>query len=388
MRVLQLTKFYPPHLGGIEAVTRDLSRALLARGASVDVVCANKSFQSVVEVDPAGVTVHRAASLGMLQSTSVAPAMVGLLRRLGARADVIHVHMPDPMAALAVWFARPACPVVLHWHSDVVRQRVMRPVYRPLENWLLRRANAIIATSRRYAQSSRTLHPWLSKVHVVPVGVSPPPQVPQARVDEVRRRHGQRRIVFALGRMTYYKGYEVLIEAARLLPEDTVVVVGGGGQLLDHYRGLVQAAGLSERIRFVGPMSTANVEAHFAAAELFCLASTVRAEAYGVVVLEAMARGLAVVAPHIPGSGLNWLHLDGVTGVTVPAGDPPALAAGIQQLLADAPARQRYAQAGRVRWADGLTAQDMGDMTLSIYQSLLEGADSRLGTIDTSEARA
>jgi glycosyltransferase involved in cell wall biosynthesis len=264
----------------------------------------------------------------------------------------------------------------------------MRPVYRPLENWLLRRADAIIATSRRYAQSSRTLHPWLGKVHVVPVGVSPPPQVPASRIEEVRRRQGNRRIVFALGRMTYYKGYEVLIEAARLLPEDTVVVVGGGGQLLDHYRGLVQAAGLGDRIQFVGPMSTANVEAHFAAAELFCLASTVRAEAFGVVVLEAMARGLAVVAPEIPGSGLNWLHMDGVTGVTVRAGDPPALAAGIQHLLSDPKARKRYAQAGRLRWADGLTSQDMADMTMAIYQSLLEVSESPICITDARVTQA
>ncbi len=128
---------------------------------------------------------------------------------------------------------------------------------------------------------------------------------------------------------------------------------------------------MAERVRFIGPMSAARVEAHFAAAELFCLASTVRAEAYGVAVLEAMARGLPVVASRIPGSGLNWLHQDGVTGLAVPPGDAPALAAAMNHLLADAALRQQFGQAGQARWAAGLTAQTMSDLILDLYRDLL-----------------
>jgi len=171
--------------------------------------------------------------------------------------------------------------------------------------------------------------------------------------------------------MTYYKGWEVLIEAARHLPPDVVVVVGGGGPELPLYRARAERAGMAERVRFVGPLSADSVEAYFALAELFCMASTVRAEAYGVAVLEAMARGLPVVATDIPGSGLGWLHQDGVTGLRVPPGDPAALAHAIGTLLGAPALREQFGRAGRARWAAHFTAETMAAQTLALYRRLL-----------------
>lgn len=376
IKVLQISKFYPPALGGIEAVARDLSAGLVAQGLQVEVLCAAQRRRAAEERDALGVRITRAANWGMLLSTSIAPRLLTHLRRRRAEPDIVHVHMPDPLAAAAVWFARPSGRVVLHWHSDVVRQRLARHFYHPLQRWLLQRADAVIATSQAYADSSPVLRPWRDKVQVIPIGVHAPQPAPPEQVAETRGRFGGRRIVFALGRMAYYKGYEVLIEAARLLPDDVVVVVGGGGPRLPHYRALAQQAGVAERIRFIGPMSALRVEAMFAAAELFCLASTQRAEAFGVVVLEAMARGLAVVATEIPGSGLGWLHQHGVTGLRVPPGDAPALAAALRQMLTDAELRRRCGEAGRARWAQHFSARTMCEATVALYRRLLGTAAS------------
>jgi glycosyltransferase involved in cell wall biosynthesis len=278
--------------------------------------------------------------------------------------------MPDPLAALAVWAARPRGRLVLHWHSDVVRQRVTRLLYRPLERWLLRRADAVIATSQAYADSSPALQSCRHKVTVIPIGAPPPQPCDADQVERLRERYGGAGIVFALGRMTYYKGWEVLIAAARELPADVRVVVGGGGPELLRYRALAARAGLGERLRFVGPLSAASVEAHFALADVFCIASTLRAEAFGVVALEAMARGRAVVATSIPGSGLGWLHQDGVTGLQVPPRDPAALAAALRRLLDEPALRERCGAAGQARWAELFTARTMADQTLALYRRL------------------
>ena len=309
----------------------------------------------------------------MLLSTSMAPALPWLLRREGRSADVVHVHMPDPLAALAVWMARPRAQLVLHWHSDVVRQRIARHVYQPLERWLLRRADAVIATSPAYADRRRCCGRVSDKVAVIPIGAHAPEPVDPALVQRLRRRYGQRRIVFALGRMTYYKGWDVLIDAARRLPGDVLVVIGGGGPELPRYRARAQAAGVGDRLQFVGPLSAASVEAHFALADVFCMASTSRAEAFGVAVLEAMARGLAVVSTDIPGSGLGWLQQPGVTGLQVPAGDAAALAQALCRLLDDVPLRTRFGAAGRARWAELFTAETMADQTVALYRRLLSG---------------
>jgi glycosyltransferase involved in cell wall biosynthesis len=159
MKVLHISKYYPPVLGGIESVTWELVQGLNRQGTATDVLCANQRPRTVHEQSgDHGVT--RAASMGTWLSTSMAPALLLELRRLLARRDLIHVHMPDPMAALAVWACRPQVPVVVHWHSDVIRQRMALRLYEPLQTWLLARADAVIATSPPYAESSPPLRPW------------------------------------------------------------------------------------------------------------------------------------------------------------------------------------------------------------------------------------
>jgi glycosyltransferase involved in cell wall biosynthesis len=375
VKVLQLSKFYAPDHGGIESVAHNLSAGFLRHGCEVEVLCAHKRRRHSDERDASGVRITRAANWGMLQSTSMAPSLPWLLWQRRHDADIVHVHMPDPLAALAVWLARPRATIVLHWHSDVVRQRLARHAYRPLERWLLRRADAVIATSQAYADSSPRLRAFRDKVVVIPIG-TPQPEAPEPeRIEQLRRRYGERRIVFALGRMTYYKGWEVLIDAAQHLPPDVLVVIGGGGTELPRYRALAERA--PDRVRFAGPLSAAAVEAHFAMASVFCMASTLRAEAFGVVVLEAMARGLAVAATDIPGSGLGWLHQDGITGLRVPPRDAHALAAALRRLLDDSELRTRCGAAGRKRWAELFTAEAMADQTMALYRRLLTTRTNR-----------
>lgn len=375
MRILQLSKFYPPVEGGIEAVTREIAEGLAARRVGSDVLCAHTGRGTVEETSSHGVRVTRASSWGQALRTSVAPQMVRLLAARHAGYDLIHVHMPDPLAALALWRVRPRARVVLHWHSDVLRQSVARHAYGPLERWLLERADAIVATSAAYAEASPALRRHRAKVAVIPIGISAPPPPPRsARIEALRASVGGRRIVFALGRMTHYKGFEVLMQAARALPDNVVVLIGGGGERLEPLRTDARTADLQDRVVLPGRLAPEDVEAAFAACELFCLPSVSRAEAYGVAVLEAMARGRPCVTSDIPGSAIGWLNEHGRTGLTAPAGDAAALAAAINALLADDAARARMGAAARQRWAERFTAATMIDSIVALYRRLLADA--------------
>ncbi|MET0383355.1 MAG: glycosyltransferase, partial [Burkholderiaceae bacterium] len=350
MKVLQVGKFYPPVRGGIETVMWELAEGLNRVGLRSDVLCANQSPVSSSERFAGGYDVMRAASLGMLLSTSVAPALVSQLASLKRRYDVLHVHMPDPMAALAVAITRPSMPMVVHWHSDVIRQRRAMKLYGHLQRWMLRRADAIVTTSHQYANSSVALQPWRHKVEVIPIGVTDRAcSVGHADAALIRSRFAGRKIIFSLGRMTYYKGFEVLIEAAAHLP-DCVVLIGGDGELLSHYRGLVARRGLQDRVHMLGHVNDDDLPGYFEACDVFCMTSTVRAEAYGVAMVEAMARGKPVVATDIVGSGMPWVNVDGETGFNMPTGQPMPLAATLTRLLENpmlceqlgAAARRRY----------------------------------------------
>lgn len=373
-RVLQLAKFYPPEHGGIEAVVQRLSEELHARQWPLTVLCAHRHWRSRDETTPSGIRVVRAGAWGTLLSTSVAPSLMGWTRRLAAQAHIVHVHMPNPLAALALWRARPTARLVVHWHSDVVSQPRALHLYEPLQRWLLARADAVVATSPVYLEHSPALQPWRAKVAVIPLGICDNACLTDpARVAALRARWPGRKIILALGRMAPYKGFDVLVEAAARLPDEAVVLVAGGGALLPRHRARVQALGLGARVHFLGPVSDDELHTLHCAADIFCMPSLSRAEAFGVAQLEAMCAARPVVCSDVPGSGLAWVNRAGETGLTVPPGSPDALAAALGRLLGDDALRMRLGAAARRRYLDHFTASAMVDATAALYRRLTTG---------------
>jgi glycosyltransferase involved in cell wall biosynthesis len=331
-------------------VAWELTEGLNRAGVRTDVLCAHHLARGVQERAPSGYRIRRAGSLGQVLSTSNVPSMPWHLARMAHQADIVHLHMPDPMAAAAFWTVRPRARLVVHWHSDVIRQRRALKAYEPLQDWLLARADAVVATSPPYAESSAPLRRWRDKVAVVPIGISDNRgSACSQKAAAIRQRYRGRRLVFALGRMTYYKGFDVLVEAAAALSEHCAVLIGGDGELLDHYRTMVARRGLAGKVHLLGHILDDDLASHFEACDLFCMSSTVRAEAYGVAILEAMVMGKPVVATDIGGSGVPWVNRHGETGLNVPAGDAPALAAALNRLLDDDALRARMGAAARRR---------------------------------------
>ena len=375
MKTLQFTKFYPPVFGGIETATYELAEGLIARGIPTDVLCANTERRTVHDTY-GPVRVARAASYAKLLSTSMAPSLVTELAKMRGQHDIVHVHLPNPMANVALRLAPPKARIVLHWHSDIINQAQALKLYEPLQQWMLRRADAILATSPPYAAHSPWLSAYSDKVHVVPLGIQPDRlQHPPQDLADVRRalraRHGDRPLVFSIGRMATYKGFDVLIEASRALRPEALVVVGGGGELLETHREQTRQLGLDDRIIFTGRLSDLEVAAYMAEAVLFCLPSTNRAEAFGMVLLEAMVARLPIVSTEIPGSGVPWVNVHGETGLNVPVQQPAALADAINCLLDDPALAGRYGDAGRRRFETHFTADRRVERTLDVYRRVL-----------------
>jgi rhamnosyl/mannosyltransferase len=374
LKVLQLSKFFAPVFGGIESVAWELAEGLNRAGVQADVLCANQAMHTTSERhQPLNYRVVRAASWGTLLSTSMAPALVRELGRMADGYDVLHVHMPDPMAALAIAVVRPRARVVVHWHSDVVRQRWALKLYEPLQRWLLQRADAIVATSAPYADASGPLQPFRAKVTVIPIGISDNhSRGCSQQAAALRKRFRDRKIIFSLGRMTYYKGFDVLIEAAAALPDDCVVVIGGDGPLRDDYRSAVARRGLAGKVQLPGHINDDELPSYFEACDVFCMPSTVRAEAYGVAMVEAMVMGKPIVASDIEGSGVPWVNVDGQTGFNVPVGQPEPLADALLRLLKDVGLRRRLGTASRERYCTEFNADLMTHRTMDLYSRLLQ----------------
>jgi rhamnosyl/mannosyltransferase len=376
MKVLHLAKFYPPDHGGMESIVATLAEGMGARGWRSDVLCTHKRLFTSVDPGPGQGQVVRAGQIGMLLSTPLSPALVCEVRKRVAEADLLHVHLPNPMATLALRLSPPPRRLLLHWHSDVVSQQIARRLVDPLERWLLGRADLIVATSQAYADASQQLAPFRPKVAVVPLGIGHN----AARAGDEQRARGWReriaasRIVLAIGRMTGYKGFDVLIDAARTLPEDVAVVIVGGGALLDSLTRRAAAYTAGAKVLFTGPLSDADRDALFAIADVFCLPSTSRAEAFGVALVEAMAAGKPAVASDIPGSGVGWVN---ACGLGVPPRDPLALAAGLRRLLDDPELAARMGREARQRYLDLFTANAMIDRFDELYRQLTDSLPKR-----------
>ena len=373
MRVLQLGKFYPPDRGGIETTTFELTEGLNRLGVHTDVVCCSRNLATQRMTAELGYTVARAGTLGRLVSVSLSPALLLEVARTIGQYDIVHLHMPDPMSALALWQMKHVEPrIVLHWHSDVVRQRLTLKMYEPLQNWLLDRSDAIIATSCAYADASTPLVRWREKVSVIPIGVRDPlASVNPLRVSEIKAAHGRGRIVMALGRVEAYKGFDVLIDAARHLPDDTRVLIAGSGRRSADLARQIARWGLQERVVLLGALSPQDVVDHLAAADVFCLPSLTRAEAFGVAMVEAMAMARPIVATEVAGSGVPWINQHGVTGFNVQVGSALALKDAMLQLLNDAELAKRFGVAARLRYVERFMAERMLADTVRLYERLI-----------------
>lgn len=339
MKVLHIGKYYPPYPGGMESFLADLIKALGLRGIqSLALVHHHRPlwenfFSRGTEPD-----VVRVPSYGRFLYAPISPQFpLALARCLASfKPDVLHLHCPNVDAFWPLFLASARrLPWIVHWHSDVVplvgevALKGASLLYRCFEQALLRQARWVVATSPPYLETSRPLRPWRAKCRVIPLGVDPErlPLPPIDRLENARKIWGQASSLrlLCLGRLTLYKGHEILLEAVSRVPCATLLVVGSGPNE-NSLRRHVARSRAGHRIRLLGFRPDADVQALLSTAHVLCLPSIERTEAFGLVLLEAMRYGKVLVVSDIEGSGMTWLVHTYKVGCVVPAGNVDAWA--------------------------------------------------------------
>lgn len=368
MKVLQFGKFFPPDIGGMETFIFDLTEEL-SRKIKCDVLCSNSKNRTLVE-DRGNYTVMRAASFGRVFSTSLSPEMVLRLKKMGGDYDIIHMHLPDPMAALAYFLARPGSKLVLHWQSDIVRQKSLLKIYGPLQDWLLKRADRIIATSPNYLSGSPYLGKYKDKCAIVPLGIDPKKLVADdEKVAGIKNRYRGRPIVLFVGRLIYYKGIEYLVEAMKDVRG--YLLIAGQGELENKIRGLVEKLNLSQKVFLLGRIEEKDLGSYYKACDIFCLSSIHKSEAFGLVQLEAMNFGKPVVSTIIDGSGVDWVNQNGVTGLTVEPKNPKALAVALNSIILEPGLGKSFGENGKIRFEKEFDIKTTAGRISDLYRGIL-----------------
>ena len=355
MRILHIGKYFPPVTGGMERFLADLVAAQQAEGHDVRVLV-HQHERSRASGDPPWLT--RCPVWMRLIFAPIAPRFPFLLHALLTRFDpqVIHIHMPNvsPFWLMLMPSARKRTWVV-HWHSDVepsrfrLSLRLAYPHYRIFERALLEGADSIIVTSRQYLDASRPLEPWRHKCHVVPLGVDPArlASVDPSQTHGLWKTDGLR--VLAVGRLSYYKGFETLVHAVLGDPSKEVVIIGEGEER-PALEALLARAGNPHHVRLAGELDDDAVRRYMASCDVFCLPSRERTEAFGIVLLEAMRYGRAIVATDLAGSGVKWVARNGQNAMLVRAEDVLAWREALDTLHRHPSQRTLMGQLGRQRY--------------------------------------
>lgn len=362
IRVLQVGKYYAPYRGGIETHLEVLCQ-MLRHEVELEVLVANGDRRDVVEcVD--GVEVTRVGTAFTLAGAPVCPGMVRRIR--ASEADIVHLHLPNPAAVMAYLASGHRGRLVVSYHSDVVRQRFLDAAFRPIQRRLLERADAIIAATPNYVRSSPVLSRHRERCRVIPYGI--PIQLLEHRKEEaehIRARFGPR-LVMSVGRLVYYKGFEHLVEAMRMV--DGKLLIVGDGPLRGELESRIRQLRLEDRVILLGKVE--DTTPYYQAADVFALASVARSEAFGIVQIEAMACGKPVVNTDLD-SGVPYVSRDGESGLTVPPARPEALARAIGRLLDDPELCARYGRAARRRVEEEFSRDVMSKRMLQLYHEVL-----------------
>lgn len=370
MKILQVNKLYSPHIGGIERVIQDMAEGLNDRYDIEVLVCQSKGKTSDEVIN--GVRVKRAGSIGTYFSCPLSFSFIKYFRKMSKNADIVHLHLPFPLADLACLLSGYRGKVVLYWHSDVVKQKKLLFFYKPLMKYLLKRADRIFVATPGHISGSAYLGPYKEKCSVVPYGINADLYENSESIPVLTEKltdSSSKKVLFT-GRLVYYKGIDVLIRAMKDTSDCELFIVGEGVL----HEQLVQEAersGISERVHFMGVLSDEHLRAAMRDCDLFVLPSVENSEAFGIVQMEAMVYGKPVINTSLP-TGVPYVSPDGVSGITVEPKNEKQLSEAVQTLVHDDELREKYGEQAYRIVREKYDLPRVMDLISDIYQDIVK----------------
>jgi len=371
MSILQLGKFYPPDVGGIEYFMYDLTEELNKNGTQCDVLCSNSEKEYKEEIIN-GYRVYRTKSYGKFASTSITPQMIFKLREIINNYDIIHIHFPDPIAIFALMIAyNQNIKIITHWHSDIIKQKYLKRFFLPFQNWLLKNSNRIISTSTNYIESSIDLKNYKDKCIAIPSGLNPDRLIVNEKIfNKLKNQYKDKNIIYSFGRMTEYKGFEYLIDSANYLGDDYIILIVGGGNN-KKYREMIKLKNLDNKVKLLGRIKDDEVGAYYKLCDVFVLPSITRNEAFGLVQCEAMFFGKPVVSTDIEGSGVSFVNKHNVTGFIVPVKNSEVIAKACKQIINNKNLYNKFSINSKKRFEEMFHIKSITDKIIQVYKEIL-----------------
>jgi rhamnosyl/mannosyltransferase len=237
-------------------------------------------------------------------------------------------------------------------------------IFLPLQNFALRYADSIIATSQNYVRYSQHLMGYKKKVKVVPLGISEPAE------DKKTDLYSDKIVVLSIGRLVSYKGFQYLIESAKYLDENYLILIAGDGERRESLQKNIVFHQVQKKVELLGNISNEDKQKLLCSCDIFCLASTNKAEAFGASILEAMSFGKPIVSTNMAESGISWVNIDGRTGIQIDPKSPKQLANAFKKITSNQKLKRTMGENAKVRFENFFTSKKMVTSIIKIYKTI------------------
>lgn len=371
-KVLHVSKYYYPFRGGIEQIAQDCVKAL-SENYLQKVFCFNhENGDCIDQID--NVDIIRCGCFAKISSQSLSLSYRKKLKETidSFWPDIIIFHYPNPFAASWLLKYLPQkTKLLIYWHLDIVKQKFLGKFFTG-QNWrLLNRANFVVATSPKYVEGSKYLCKYKHKCTIVSNCINErrlkPTEESEKIAKKIKADNEGKIICLAVGRHTEYKGFKYLIRASKLLNEIFVIYIAGKGEQTE---ALKKEAGEDKKIHFLGAISDDELKAYLSCMDIFCFPSITKNEAFGLALAEGMYFEKPAVTFTIPGSGVNYVNLNGVTGIEVENRNVKKYAEAITKLAEDEKLRKKYGQAARKRVTENFLSSQFGNNIRKVVEKL------------------
>jgi len=353
-------------MGGIEQVINQIARGASKLGVQSDVLSLTPDrVARTIEID--GYLAHRARLYFQIASTGFSLSAFWRFTQLAKKADVIHYHFPWPFMDMVHFATIVNKPTVVTYHSDIIKQKYLLKLYRPLKHRFLASVDRIVATSPIYLATSIVLAKFSDKVKVIPIGLDKttyPIPMPD-RLQYWSEKLGSKFFLF-VGVLRYYKGLHILLEAAKGINYPIVIV--GAGPIEAELKAQAVQLGL-RNIHFLGLLSDEDKTALLTLCYGVIFPSHLRSEAFGISLLEGAMYGKPMISSEI-GTGTTFINIADETGLVVPPSDPLALRQAMQFLWEHPEQASEMGRNAEERYWKYFTADQMVESYVDLYREL------------------
>jgi glycosyltransferase involved in cell wall biosynthesis len=361
--VLHLSKYYPPDNGGIEKITSIIVEEKTKKYIDKMVVCfckkkSNKKNKKIKRSRPLITIASQPFNIKYIYDAIIE----------SFRADIIHVHAPNPLAFFILLFLNKK--IIVHWHSDIIKKNFLNFFFKPVERAVLTKSKKIIIGTKTYLEHSKPLIGLSNKTTIIPYGL---PAINKRKfifnknIRLIESITANQKIILSVGRLVPYKGFDKIIKIAKYLPKNQRLVIVGKGPLESQLKKI----NIDKKVIILSNITDNELEYLFKRACIFLLPSIDRRESFGIVLLEALRSGLPIIANKINGSGVNWINQNKKTGLNINFTNTNHIARKIVSLANDEVKISEMKKNCKKRFNELFTSEEMIKKINLLYEEII-----------------